>query len=165
MRIGTLFYAVVGSMGVASVSAASRPPVVPLPAKDIVWGDDVPAGPPAMPSRRSSSSASTKASETEEIPYMDKMAMHRKLKADAAGVSYEMGHWSYGDYKHNVSGAGSVKDCATLCDDDKDCMHWQFQLEQDRCDHKTHGGRMAAGDVDWVVGHSKNYVPGRKTEL
>lgn len=170
MRVLTFLCGMLGCMGafpVITTEAASTPriPIVPIPATDVVWGDDVPAGPPAMPSRRKTATEKPKvAAEGEEMPYLEKMAMHRKLKADSAGVRYELGHWSYGDYKHNVD-AGSVKDCALLCDDDKQCMHWQFQLEQDRCDHKTFGGRMAAGDVDWVIGHSKHYVPEKKLEL
>lgn len=139
--------------------------VAVVAAQDDVEEDLAPPPPPPPKPKRQAEKprAAAKVSESTgpEETWHDKM---RRLAVEkSAGIQYVQGNWSYGDHKQNVD-AHTVADCASVCEADKKCMHWQFHLEKNRCDLKTHGGSFAGGAPEWIMGHSRHWKD-RKEEL
>ncbi|CAJ1344638.1 unnamed protein product [Effrenium voratum] len=72
-----------------------------------------------------------------------------------AGMVGMKGAWLYGDYINAVPGVEDPVACATACENDEKCYHWNFQVLSKRCDLKAQNGGVNQDISDWITGNAK----------
>ena len=72
---------------------------------------------------------------------------------EANEVPFERGAWLWGDYKNELDGVDDIDGCMKECEKDKECGHWAFQPEMNRCDLHKHEGSLNQDVANWVVGY------------
>merc|ERR1711957_793379 len=70
---------------------------------------------------------------------------------------YERGVWTYGDYKNDVDADTPLK-CATECENDEGCWHWNFHVVHHKCHLKSDSSGHDEGAPDWISGNSKRWI-------
>eukprot|EP00438_Fugacium_kawagutii_P022849 Skav230324 [mRNA] locus=scaffold430:581528:582064:+ [translate_table: standard] len=68
------------------------------------------------------------------------------------------GCWLYGDYINGLAGVSDPVSCASACELDENCYHWNFQVMSKRCDLKGFNGGVNQDISDWITGHASRYM-------
>jgi hypothetical protein len=87
--------------------------------------------------------------------------MQAHLKSmETSGFHYELGVWSYGDYKIDVDNANTALECARACEADEGCLHWNFAVGTNRCDLKAEASGHDNSVAYCISGNAKRYISG-----
>lgn len=125
--------------------------------------DEVAPTPAPPPVKKSSPTPSTTPATSTDTSH-DHEASRLQAKVDAAlrslettggGGGYKVGAWLYADYKQDGT-ADSAAECATSCESDSGCFHWNFHVDNSHCDLKNNNGGYYSNDhTAWVTGNAR----------
>mmetsp|Transcript_16780 Transcript_16780/g.29432 ORF Transcript_16780/g.29432 Transcript_16780/m.29432 type:complete len:131 (-) Transcript_16780:220-612(-) len=91
----------------------------------------------------------------------EELLEHRRIMEDTklvkAGTPHMTGAWLYGDYINDLEATHDPVGCATACEADPKCYHWNFHVEKKRCDLKKNNGGFNEDIIDWLSGHATRY--------
>jgi len=71
-------------------------------------------------------------------------------------VEFRVGIWLYGDYT-DVQVASAVE-CASQCEKDEICHHWNYYPSNGACQHKMNSGGYNNDRKEWITGNAARYA-------